>query len=160
MEVPGVAVRTSGPRRDCAPGRILEIQLHACAASHQSYIGCYRPRHRHVALPAATLRLARLSCRRRCTAFVSWATFGLLRLTFVLQGAIFDPAGAGICPRDAVEWNDRNILKRLAEAPIPPLHRQLLNALQAKLGRGIAPAFPDIGDSANMSVRGGQRCSR
>jgi hypothetical protein len=51
-----------------------------------------------------------------------------------------------------VEWNDRNILKRLAEAPIPPLHRQLLNALQAKLGRGIAPAFPDIADSANMST--------
>jgi hypothetical protein len=53
-----------------------------------------------------------------------------------------------------VDWifNDRNSLKRLAEAPVPPLHRQLLHALQAKLGCGIAPVFPDIGDSANMST--------
>lgn len=41
---------------------------------------------------------------------------------------------------------------RLAEVPIPPDHRQLLNSLQAKLGRGIAPSFVDISDSANMST--------
>jgi hypothetical protein len=51
-----------------------------------------------------------------------------------------------------MRWNDRNSLKRLAEAPVPPLHRQLLYALQAKLGCDITPAFPDIADSANMST--------
>jgi hypothetical protein len=68
------------------------------------------------------------------------------------QGAIFDPAGAGVCPADPEDWNDKNILLRLAEVPIPPHHRQLLNSLQAKLGRGIAPSFSDIADSANMST--------
>jgi hypothetical protein len=52
----------------------------------------------------------------------------------------------------AMRWNDRNSLKRLAEAPVPPLHRQLLCALQAKLGCDITPVFPDIADSANMST--------
>ncbi len=36
--------------------------------------------------------------------------------------------------------------------PIPPDHQELLNSLQAKLGRGVAPPFADISDSANMST--------
>jgi len=51
-----------------------------------------------------------------------------------------------------VKWNDENILLRLSQAPIPPLHRLLLDSLQAKLGLGIAPSFSDILDSANMST--------
>ena len=41
---------------------------------------------------------------------------------------------------------------RLAQVPVPPDHRPLLDLLQSKLGHGIAPPFPDITDSANMST--------
>jgi hypothetical protein len=70
----------------------------------------------------------------------------------VADGAIFDAQQGGVCPPDPVEWNDEMILLRLSQAPIPHHHRQLLNSLQAKLGRGIAPSFTNISDSANVST--------
>ncbi len=57
-----------------------------------------------------------------------------------------------MCAPDPVDWNDKNILLRLSQVPVPAHHWQLLESLQAKLGRGIAPPFSNISDSANMST--------
>ncbi len=69
-----------------------------------------------------------------------------------MQGAVFDPSGAGVCAPDPDDWNNKNILLRLHQVPVPPDHQRLLQSLQAKLGRGNAPPFSSISDGANMST--------